>query len=159
VWVGAALTALLFTVGKFALGLYLGKGDVGSAYGAAGSLVILLVWVYYSAQIFLFGAEFTQVYAKAGGRQIAPAEDATVTDPQKATDPATSSATGTALGASVPAAASLHNPKRTESIPSYRGNREVPLAGAERWVGAAMLGLWLVQLFRPRKKKPVGQGT
>jgi membrane protein len=51
VWVGAALTALLFTIGKFAIGLYLGKSDIGSAYGAAGSLVILLVWVYYSAQI------------------------------------------------------------------------------------------------------------
>lgn len=84
VWIGAGLTALLFTVGKFALGLYLGKSDIGSAYGAAGSLVILLVWVYYSAQIFLFGAEFTQVYAKAVGRQISPDEDAKVADPKKA---------------------------------------------------------------------------
>ncbi|HEX3681852.1 MAG TPA: YihY/virulence factor BrkB family protein [Bryobacteraceae bacterium] len=61
--VGAILTALLFTVGKFLLGLYLGKAGVGSAYGAAGSLVAVIVWVYYSAQIFFFGAEFTRVYA------------------------------------------------------------------------------------------------
>jgi membrane protein len=159
VWVGAALTALLFTVGKFALGLYLGKGDVGSAYGAAGSLVILLVWVYYSAQIFLFGAEFTQVYAKAVGRQIAPAEDATVADPQKATDPETPPGAGTAPRAfSVPAASS-HNPRRTGAIPSYSRDRELPLAGAERWVGAAMLGLWLVQLFRLPKKKAIRRTT
>ena len=63
VWVGAAVTALLFTIGKFLIGLYLGKSDIGSAFGAAGSLVIVMVWVYYSAQIFLLGAEFTWVYA------------------------------------------------------------------------------------------------
>ena len=90
VWVGAALTAMLFTVGKFAIGLYLGKSDVGSAYGAAGSLVILLVWVYYSAQILLFGAEFTQVYANAVGSRIVPSKDAVVTDPKKAGAPNTS---------------------------------------------------------------------
>ena len=61
--IGAILTALLFTVGKFLLGLYLAKAGVGSAYGAAGSLVAVIVWVYYSAQIFFFGAEFTRVYA------------------------------------------------------------------------------------------------
>jgi len=60
---GAAVTALLFTIGKFLIGMYLGKASFGSTYGAAGSLVIVLVWVYYSAQIFFFGAEFTQVYA------------------------------------------------------------------------------------------------
>ncbi|HEX7190423.1 MAG TPA: YihY/virulence factor BrkB family protein [Thermoanaerobaculia bacterium] len=63
VWLGAGFTALLFVIGKFALGLWLGKGSLGSAYGAAGSLVILLVWIYWSAQILFFGAEFTQVYA------------------------------------------------------------------------------------------------
>jgi membrane protein len=70
VWVGAGLTSLLFTIGKFAIGMYLGKADVGSAYGAAGSLVILLVWVYYSSQILLFGAEFTSVYANRYGSHI-----------------------------------------------------------------------------------------
>ena len=57
------VTALLFTVGKFLIGLYIGKSSVASGFGAAGSLVVLLVWVYYSAQIFLLGAEFTWVYA------------------------------------------------------------------------------------------------
>ncbi len=65
VWIGAAVTAVLFTIGKFLIGLYLGKADVASAFGAAGSLAILMVWVYYSAQIFLFGAEFTRVHSHA----------------------------------------------------------------------------------------------
>ena len=67
VWIGAAVTALLFAVGKFLIGLYLGKSSVASAFGAAGSLVVVMVWVYYSAQIFLFGAEFTWVYAHEFG--------------------------------------------------------------------------------------------
>ena len=67
VWVGAAVTAALFTVGKWAIGLYLGKSDVASSFGAFGSLVIVMVWVYYSAQIFLLGAEFTWAYAQNFG--------------------------------------------------------------------------------------------
>ncbi|MEA2162558.1 MAG: rane protein [Thermoanaerobaculia bacterium] len=67
VWLGAGLTSLLFILGKFALGIYFAKSAVGSSFGAAGSLVIVLLWVYYSAQILLFGAEFTQVYARADG--------------------------------------------------------------------------------------------
>ena len=67
VWHGAIVTSLLFTIGKWLIGLYLGNSTVGSAYGAAGSLVVVLVWVYYSAQILLFGAEFTQVYSKTHG--------------------------------------------------------------------------------------------
>lgn len=62
-WVGSFMTAVLFTLGKYLLGVYLGKASVGSAYGAAGSLVVLFVWVYYSSQLFLFGAEFTRLYA------------------------------------------------------------------------------------------------
>lgn len=63
VWIGAAVTAVLFAIGKFLIGLYLGKSGIVSGFGAAGSIVVLLVWVYYSAQIFLLGAEFTWVYA------------------------------------------------------------------------------------------------
>jgi len=81
VWVGAALTAILFTIGKFLIGLYLGKSNVASAYGAAGSLVLILVWVYYSTQILLFGAEFTAVYANRAGSRIVPAEDAVPAKP------------------------------------------------------------------------------
>lgn len=67
VWVGAIFTSILFNIGKFLIGLYLGNSDVGSAFGAAGSLLILLLWVYYSAQLILFGAEFTQVYSDRYG--------------------------------------------------------------------------------------------
>jgi membrane protein len=76
VWVGAATTALLFTVGKLLIGLYLGHASVGSTYGAAGSLLVLLIWVYYSSQILFFGAEFTQVYARRYGSRIVPSEHA-----------------------------------------------------------------------------------
>jgi membrane protein len=76
VWIGAFLTAVLFTIGKFALGIYLGKSGVASSYGAAGSLIVLLLWVYYSSQILFFGAEFTQVYANRFGSRVAPADDA-----------------------------------------------------------------------------------
>ena len=67
VWVGAAVTSLLFSVGKHLIGLYIGRSSVASGFGAAGSLVVVLVWVYYSAQIFLLGAEFTWVYAHERG--------------------------------------------------------------------------------------------
>ena len=63
VWTGAIATSVLFTVGKFFIGLYIGRSSTASSYGAAGSILVLLLWVYYSAQIFLFGAEFTEVYA------------------------------------------------------------------------------------------------
>jgi len=85
VWIGAAITSLLFTIGKLLIGLYLGRGSVGSAYGAAGSLIVILIWVYYSAQILFFGAEFTQVYADAFGSRIKPSTDARpVTDEKRA---------------------------------------------------------------------------
>ena len=67
VWLGGLLTAVLFTLGKTAIGVYLGQASVGSAYGAAGSMVVLLVWVYYSALIMFFGAEFTQAWATRHG--------------------------------------------------------------------------------------------
>jgi membrane protein len=70
VWFGAAFTSFLFVIGKFALGFYLGRSAFSSSYGAAGSLVVLLVWVYWSAQILFFGAEFTQVYARTHGSRI-----------------------------------------------------------------------------------------
>jgi membrane protein len=66
VWIGAAFTSLLFVIGKYLIGLYLGQGSVTSAFGAAGSLVVILLWVYYASQILLFGAQFTQVYATQG---------------------------------------------------------------------------------------------
>src|SRR5438045_5447417 len=76
VWIGAAMTAILFAIGKWALGLYLGSGSAASAYGAASSLITLLLWVYYSSQLLLFGAEFPPVYACRAGRGIKPGEHA-----------------------------------------------------------------------------------
>jgi membrane protein len=72
VWVGAAVTAFLFVIGKFLIGFYLGQSNPGQAYGAAGSLAVLLLWVYYSALILLFGAEFTETWAERRGQGIEP---------------------------------------------------------------------------------------
>ena len=104
VWLGAALTSALIVLGKFALGIYFARSAIGSSFGAAGSLVIVLLWVYYSAQILLFGAEFTQVYARAHGSLK---EEAKTTKPSPEaipapvtiyrTAPATSGGTGKAL--------------------------------------------------------------
>jgi membrane protein len=71
VWIGAVVTAFLFTIGKWLIGLYLGRSSFNGAYGAAGSLIVLLLWVYYSAQIFLLGAEFTRVFAYSQGSRAA----------------------------------------------------------------------------------------
>ena len=72
VWIGAVMTAIFFGLGKWMLGFYLGSGAAGSIYGAAGSLITMLLWVYYASQILLFGAEFTQVYATRAGRKLKP---------------------------------------------------------------------------------------
>ncbi|MCB0194106.1 MAG: YihY/virulence factor BrkB family protein, partial [Anaerolineae bacterium] len=82
VWMGAAVTSLLFAIGKSALSYYIGNQSFASTYGAAGSLLVLLLWVYYSVQIFLFGAEFTQVYAKRFGSRLAPNDDAIPLTPE-----------------------------------------------------------------------------
>ncbi len=76
VWIGAAITSILFSFGRFLLGQYLGNGSFGSTYGAAGSVIVVIAWVYYAAQILFFGAEFTQVYARRYGSQIVPDDNA-----------------------------------------------------------------------------------
>ncbi|HYF03046.1 MAG TPA: YihY/virulence factor BrkB family protein [Patescibacteria group bacterium] len=76
VWIGAVITAILFAIGKVLIGLYIGNSAVGSTYGAAGSLAVLFVWIYYSGLILFFGAEFTQVYAENYGSGIVPKENA-----------------------------------------------------------------------------------
>jgi membrane protein len=90
VWVGALVTAGLFTIGKFLIGLYLGTSGVASTYGAAGSVVVLLIWVYYTAQIVLLGAEFTKAYVERFGARPAPSVHATK-------DPAPAAVGGTAV--------------------------------------------------------------
>jgi membrane protein len=94
VTVGASFTALLFTAGKYLIGLYLGKASFGSTYGAAGSLVIVLVWVYYSSQLFFLGAEFTKIYTKKFGSHLreklelhAPKPESIIVDPKEIAQP------------------------------------------------------------------------
>jgi membrane protein len=81
VWLGALLTAVLFTVGRYLIGAYIGRSGVASGFGAAGSLIVIFVWVYYSAQIFLMGAELTWVYARSFGsmRDLPPPPAPTTT--------------------------------------------------------------------------------
>ena len=88
VWIGAAMTSFLFSAGKVLIGIYLGRSSVTSVYGAAGSLVTLLLWVYYSSLIFFFGAEFTQVYASNFGSGVVPAENAAELGSKKRQSPA-----------------------------------------------------------------------
>ncbi|NLF65509.1 MAG: YihY/virulence factor BrkB family protein [Chloroflexi bacterium] len=76
VWIGAIVTGILFTIGKWAIGLYIGQSSTASDYGAAGSLAVFLIWIYYSALIFFLGAEFTQVYANRFGTRLVPEEGA-----------------------------------------------------------------------------------
>lgn len=94
VWVGAFFTAVLFALGKTLIGLYLGSSAIASSYGAAGSLVLLLVWIYYSAQILFFGAEFTQVYANQLGSKLVPEGQAATTPPGPATPETRNTGTG-----------------------------------------------------------------
>jgi membrane protein len=85
VWVGAAVTAFLFVIGKLAIGIYLGHSSVASPFGAAGSLLVIVVWAYYSAQILLLGAEFTHAYALGVGSRVQPSKNAVpVTDAERA---------------------------------------------------------------------------
>jgi len=102
VWMGAGATALLFSLGKFVIGLYIGKSSVASGFGAAGSLVVLLVWVYYSAQIFLLGAEFTWVYAfRHGSRRGEKEVERSVAQPAVPTKRNASAATDERLPAPI----------------------------------------------------------
>lgn len=120
VWVGAFFTALLFTAGKFAIGLWLGKSSIGSTFGAAASLAILLVWLYYSAMIFFFGAEFTEVYARAtrNGR-----EGEGAWEPRRATAVAL-------LPAPPPVGRRLPPPAARADVPTRRSTGRVAAAGA-----------------------------
>ena len=153
VWVGAVVTALLFTLGRLIIGTYIGKSGVASAFGAAGSLIVVFVWVYYSAQIFLIGAEFTWVYAKTFGSMRHLAEDEVPKTP--ALTPATDSPTGepsadpvreakesaalaTAVGAPVPVGAAAGAPVATLVTVGVTG------------VAAGVLAHWALRRLRRR---------
>jgi membrane protein len=94
VWLGAAATSFLFTIGKIAIGLYLGKSAVGAAYGSAGPLVILLLWIYYSSLIFFFGAEFTQVYSRTHGSRMGKPAEALAENPARSAGAARAESAG-----------------------------------------------------------------
>ncbi|HEY8400281.1 MAG TPA: YihY/virulence factor BrkB family protein [Cytophagaceae bacterium] len=86
VWVGALITSILFAIGKFGLGIYFGMSNPGSAYGAAGSMILILLFAYYSALILFFGAEFTQVYANKYGQRIEPSKSGVWIDESRNTE-------------------------------------------------------------------------
>ncbi len=121
VWLGAALTAVLFEIGKAGLGWYLGREGTADAYGSAGSVVLLILWVYYAACILLFGAEFTQVYATARGRDIQPSALAESTADKKAdsTSPVPS-ASSTAAVEWTPGVIITRSEQRTDPIFTHR---------------------------------------
>jgi membrane protein len=139
VWVGAAVTALLFTIGKWAIGLYLGKSSVASSFGAFGSLVIVMVWVYYSAQIFLLGAEFTWVYSHAhGSRQGKTAEKEP--EPIKTLP--------------VVAGPLVVQPRQPEPIPPLQRYPGIALAGA--LIAGIAVRVLANQVKLPSRAKPTG---
>lgn len=145
VWTGAIVTALLFEVGKFGLGFYLGRESTSSSFGAAGSVVLLLLWVYYASCILLFGAEFTQAYARATGHSIRPAPGAVpVTAETRAQE-------GIAVSISspkfeIPVVASLH-PARVSAVPEELN----PL----RMILIIMAGAFFVGLLTRQKPQRV----
>jgi hypothetical protein len=138
--VGAIATAVLFVIGKTLIGLYLGNAGVTSTYGAAGSLVVLLLWMYYSAQIFLFGAELTQVYANRFGTRVRPSEGAEgVTEAERANQGMPHKDRGGApegqaagAGAAAPALAAAHNGQELAIVGPYEalpGQEDVIVMG------------------------------
>jgi len=145
VWIGAIVTALLFTVGKFLIGLYIGKSGVASGFGAAGSLVVVFVWVYYSAQIFLLGAEFTWVYARTLGsmRGVAAAEQAAAEKAEAAQQRApTRSGTGSNDGTIAKPGERAASPPRSAEPATARA--------AMRDVGAGVAVLLAMRFVLPR---------
>jgi membrane protein len=144
VWLGAVVTAVLFEIGKFGLSFYLGRESTASSYGAAASVVLLLLWIYYASCILLFGAEFTQVYARAMGHAIEPSANAVLITPEQRAQEGlvpegkTSQVEGT--------------PVRTIAIPAPEPGRALEPAGILLLTTAASFVVGLA--LRPREKKP-----
>jgi membrane protein len=147
VWIGAVVTALMFTIGKFLIGLYIGKSGVASGFGAAGSLIVVFIWVYYSAQIFLLGAEFTWVYARAHGsmQHAGAAEHAAAVKAHEADQrPPTRSGTGTEEGAGADPG-DRAGPPPPAADPAKAGVR-----ASMRSVGAGVAVLLAMRFILPR---------
>jgi len=130
VWLGAFVTALLFSIGKTAIGIYLGNSAVASSFGAAGSLILLLLWIYYSAQILFFGAEFTAVYANNYGSKIAPEGE------EKAAQPESKSSRDLRGQPALPASAAI-----------AISNRENQLEKENRQTGQFFLGMLIASFL------------
>jgi membrane protein len=146
VWLGAVVTALLFTIGKFLIGLYIGKSGVASGFGAAGSLVVVFLWVYYSAQIFFVGAEFTWVYAKTLGSRRDQAGEAEVAQKAARADGVPSrSEDAPAPAEGEPARGVLPRPREMPSRP-----REAPAGTVLGDVGAGVAVLVALRFLLPR---------
>jgi membrane protein len=169
VWIGAAVTALLFEIGKFALGWYLGKQGAESSYGAATSIVLLLLWVYYNSCILFFGAEFTQVYAQSRGVVIQPKADAELLTPearaQQGLAPVGSPAAAKSAPASSPATATVGPKKEVLPRPEPRILADVPAQSQEEQplgmllavTGASMVLGLLSRGWAQKTKKPSTQ--
>jgi membrane protein len=169
VWVGALTTALLFEVGKFLIGLYLGRSSMTETFAAAGSLVILIAWVYYAAQIFLLGAEFTKVYAQEHGSHAAARAMAMST--ATAAEGAPAEGPAGAKGAAEPAVGKTNEPKAPKAPATVRlmenreriqqaqppgrvPRRETAAAGVSAVAG--MLAVAMVKRMVHRKRKAMG---
>jgi membrane protein len=140
VWIGSAATALLFTLGRFLIGLYLGRSGVASTFGAAGSLAVILIWVYYSSQILFFGAEFTKAYATRMGSHVVPtANSELIPEARPAGSGAPTVTTPAAMGAT-----------RTDENPRHTAKR-VPAADAEPSREAARIRRGAALLWRHRR--------
>ncbi|MDI3381899.1 YihY/virulence factor BrkB family protein [Xenophilus aerolatus] len=163
VWIGAAVTAVLFEVGKFAIGLYLGKSGMNESYAAAGSLVVLLAWVYYAAQIFLLGAEFTKVYAHAhgsvAGAQAVAATETAAAVAEAGTDAAAgtaAAATGAAAATDVPDHAAIARTAAAQAEIDARMQRATEgLMKQLLWLGAATVASAVVSGWQKRQRKAV----
>ena len=150
VWIGAGVTALLFAIGKFSVGLYVGKTSVASSFGTAGSLAVLLVWVYYSAQIFLLGAEFTWVYAHRFGSRKGQDKPATAKEGVATTDKPGGGAPPAATGQRARRPMHGERPAAVHGVAGLMSRHTAALTA-----GAIVLGALAGSLLRPRRP-PLG---
>jgi len=141
-WPGSLLTGILFVLGQFVLGWYLGRQSSASLYGAAGSIIVLLLWLYYSAQIFLFGAEFTEVYATHYGHGVLPAKDAVARDIVVPDKPAAQAAT-----AGVMEEADAQDPESALGKSELRGTQDGRKVGMMTEGGRALYAAIIVGLL------------
>ena len=144
VWIGAAGTSLCFTLGKFLIAMYLVRQATSSAYGAAGSVIFILLWVYYSALILFFGAEFTQVYAKKTGSRIVPSPNAVpVTEEAREQEGIPHKGASDSSPEPVYAHSRGSSPQEAEPLGNHAENGKVPLSIIASALGAGFVGGWV----------------